>query len=649
MCVVKKLTVFLLLFSVLANAQDYKEIPRRVPPKGIQLKVDQRKQIDVQLSKLRDALKGIEHPLLADVTVYEKAINYALLHGEFYRKDDWKKALNLAKIGIERAQKLKENKVDWTKKKGTFARGFISEIDGSVQPYGLEIPKDVDLSKPVSLWVWLHGRGEKETDLHFMNKFSYGKYKFPDHNVIVLHPLGRQCIGWKSTGQFDALEAIEHVKKNYNIDENRVVMMGFSMGGAGAWQLGAQFTDKWAFLHAGAGFVETKNFMRMKPEDYPAWYVQKLWGVYDIPHYVRNLFNIPVIAYSGEKDRQIQAAQEMEKAYKAHGKELTHLIGPDMGHKYAKGYLEDIAKRIAKSLEKGRNTHPEKVSLQTRTLRYAKMYWVKAEGLNEHWLDSRIDAQRNSSSIKIETKNISAFSLTSPWKDKNEIPSGTVITIDGQKVTVSNANSKVLLVKDGTWKVSSGFTRLRKKPALQGPVDDALNDPFMVVIPSGKSKNEKINKWVDFSIKHLINRWRAVFRGELRIKKDSEVTDEDIKKYHLIAWGDADSNSLIKKTIGKLPLKWDSSEIQMNGKSYKSSHHVPVMTYPNPLNNNKYLVINTGPTFREHHDGNNSLQNPHIPDWAVIDVNTPPDKYWAGKIVTADFFDEFWNWKTKNK
>ena len=649
MCVAKRLCVLLILLSFSINAQEYKEIPRRVPPKGIELKPEQLKQIQSKLTELQKELKGISHPLLADAAVYEKAINYALEHGEFYRKDDWKKALNLAKIGIDRAKKLKTGKVDCTSKKGTLARGFISEIDGSVQPYGLEIPENLDLTKPVSLWVWLHGRGEKETDLHFMNKFSHGKYKFKEHNVIVLHPLGRQCIGWKSTGQFDALEAIEHVKKNYKIDENRVVMMGFSMGGAGAWQLGAQSADKWAFLHAGAGFVETKNFMRMKPEDYPVWYVQKLWGLYDIPHYVRNLFNIPVIAYSGEKDRQIQAAQEMEKAYKTHGRELTHLIGPDMGHKYAKGYLEDIANRIAKSLKKGRETHPEKVFLQTRTLRYGKMYWLKAEGLKEHWLDSRIDAQRTANSIDIKTKNISAFSLTSPWKKKNLIPAGTTVNIDGQKLSVAKESKSILFVNNGRWEISNGFSKLRKTPGLQGPVDDALNEPFLVVIPSGKSKNEKINKWVDFNVKHLIKRWRAVFRGELRIKKDSEVSEEDIKKFHLLVWGDAESNLIIKKTIGKLPLKWDEAKIQMNGKSFASSHHIPLLTYPNPMNNRKYIVLNTGPTFREHHDGNNSLQNPHIPDWAVIDVNTAPDKYWAGKVVAADFFDEFWNWKTSQK
>jgi hypothetical protein len=34
-----------------------------------------------------------------------------------------------------------------------------------------------------------------------------------------------------------------------------------------------------------------------------------------------------------------------------------------------------------------------------------------------------------------------------------------------------------------------------------------------------------------------------------------------------------------------------------------------------------------------------------LPDWAVVDVTTPPNALWPGKIVDADFFDERWQIK----
>ena len=31
-----------------------------------------------------------------------------------------------------------------------------------------------------------------------------------------------------------------------------------------------------------------------------------------------------------------------------------------------------------------------------------------------------------------------------------------------------------------------------------------------------------------------------------------------------------------------------------------------------------------------------------LPDWAVVELNTPPGSRYPGKIVLADFFDEKW-------
>jgi hypothetical protein len=66
------------------------------------------------------------------------------------------------------------------------------------------------------------------------------------------------------------------------------------------------------------------------------------------------------------------------------------------------------------------------------------------------------------------------------------------------------------------------------------------------------------------------------------------------------------------------------------------------MVYPSPWASNRYILINSGPTFREAHDRTNSLQNPKLPDWAVIDISIPPSDSAPGRIVDAGFFDESW-------
>ena len=76
--------------------------------------------------------------------------------------------------------------------------------------------------------------------------------------------------------------------------------------------------------------------------------------------------------------------------------------------------------------------------------------------------------------------------------------------------------------------------------------------------------------------------------------------------------------------------------------------HALAMVHPNPLISrylNSYIVLNSGLTFREAHDRTNSLQNPKLPDWAIIDITQNPDASSPGKVVNAGFFDEEWKLK----
>ena len=82
------------------------------------------------------------------------------------------------------------------------------------------------------------------------------------------------------------------------------------MGGAAAWQFAAHFAGKWAAAAPGAGFSETADFLKVYQNEAvkPTWWEEKLYHMYDATDYAANLYNCPTVAYSGEIDRQMQAA-----------------------------------------------------------------------------------------------------------------------------------------------------------------------------------------------------------------------------------------------------------------------------------------------------------------------------------------------------
>jgi hypothetical protein len=186
---------------------------------------------------------------------------------------------------------------------------------------------------------------------------------------------------------------------------------------------------------------------------------------------------------------------------------------------------------------------------------------------------------------------------------------------------------------------------LHKKHGLQGPIDDAFLNRFIMVRPTGQPMNEAVGKWVDSEMNHAITHWRQQFRGEAIVKDDKDINEDDIKTSNLILWGDPSSNAILKKIADKLPISWTDKEIKVGGKEASSKTSAVAMIYPNPLNPKKYIVLNSGFTYREYDYLNNARQVPKLPDWAIIDVTTPPNVRYPGKILMADFFDEAWKVK----
>jgi predicted esterase len=632
-------------FQAHAVGQDIKRI---LPPQGRELSPAESAALTLQLAGLVTAAEKYQSdPLFADVACLLKAVDFAIRHAEFYGAADVKKATAIMDLAQSRIDELTAGTKSWTTARGLVVRGYSSSIDGSPQPYGLVIPEDLDLAVENRLYVWLHGRGDKTTDLHFIDQRMKSKGQVAPANAIVVHPFGRQCIGFKSAGEIDVLEVVDHVASQYGIDRSRVVLMGFSMGGAGAWHLGAHYADQWVAMSPGAGFAETALYNRLKQADYPAWYERTLWTNYDVPNYTRNLFNLPVVAYSGEVDKQIQAARVMEGAFREHGRELTHLIGPGMGHKYHPDVLKEILNRMQIAAEKGLDPSPRQVSLQTRTLRYSKVHWLQATKLKSHWQDSRADGQViDDSTIRITTQNVTALAI-SFW---DKIPQDAKILIDDQTLALSKVSgaARVELIFEGEWAVANSPQQgLVKRPGVQGPMDDVFLTPFLVVTPSRSDDNAAVQDWLTFEIEHLKRRWPALFRGELPIKSADAVTAEDLSTKSLVLWGTPESNEIMRRamTSGEshsVPLKWKGSQIELDGRSYSGDHLVPAMVYPSPWSSDRYVLINSGPTFREGHDRTNSLQNPKLPDWAVFDIRTPPSQTAAAGVVDAGFFDESW-------
>src|SRR3954470_2270061 len=152
-----------------------------IPPQGTPLAPADKAMIEKGLKDLGAAIDELKAQLqnkpdaayLADIQVFYNALRYPIQYNE---PIDLKKAQPAIAEGLARAAELKSGKHSWTEKSGV--RGYVSKIDGSVQPYILSVPPNYKpgQKEPLPIAFSCHGRNEKLMELEFISAKVEGLY-----------------------------------------------------------------------------------------------------------------------------------------------------------------------------------------------------------------------------------------------------------------------------------------------------------------------------------------------------------------------------------------------------------------------------------------------------------------------------------------
>jgi hypothetical protein len=280
-------------------------------------------------------------------------------------------------------------------------------------------------------------------------------------------------------------------------------------------------------------------------------------------------------------------------------------------------------------------TSPEHIRFVTYTTRYNHDYWISVDGLDKHYERADVDAQRasNGALYEIKTHNVSRLAL-------RETEHAKQVTIDGQTLKVKSGAGITLQKTVGTWKVEKEGTwaGLHKTHALQGPIDDAFLDPFLLVRPTGTPWNDAVNQQATRAMARFDRLWGKYFRGHPFVKDDKDVTTADMAKYHVVLFGDPGSNRVMARMLAKLPVQWTKETVSLGGQSFPASENFPALIYPNPLNPAKYVVWNSGLTITDR-EYNGDYGMPQWGDYAIVKVKEGAD---VPDLVTAGLFDENW-------
>ncbi len=596
-------------------------------------------------------------PLWPDADLYRRSVEWALRYEPRLAPADVELVRRALRRGRERADALAEGAAPWKSKRGKLVRGYVSAVDGSTQPYGLIVPAGYVPGRPMRLDVVLHGstRPVGMSELRFLAPFDEGDAggQAPDQDWLELRPLGRveNCYRW--AGEADVFEAIEDVCRHYNVDRDRIVLRGMSMGASGTWHLGLKHPDCFVALGPYCGYVDTHqfsetplpNFVKVGP--LPP-HQEKALHMLDSVDYAANAGVVPAVAAMGEKDVFFQAHVIMGQAMEREGLRMLNLISPGTGHVQDPVTWGEQMRRIGEHAARGRDRAPRDLRFVTWTLKYPRCHWVELLGLEEHYARAEFRGRlEEDGGVQVETlRNVTRFALRPP-----ALRPGERLTVDGREVALPAGGAPegglVFARRGDRWRCEGPRERVRlsgKRPGLQGPIDDAFSAPFLLVRGTGTPWNPAVAAWADASLKRFQYEWSRYFRGDARVKDDTQVTPEDLARYHLVLFGDPGSNLWIRKALPGLPLRWTRGAVRLGGREYPAADHAPLLIAPSPLRGarDRYVVVNSGHTFRESElNLLNYLLFPRLGDWAVQRVGTE-----AGapreETLAAGFFDEAW-------
>lgn len=617
-----------------------------------------------QLAALRQA-PNVSPDRWADAQIFVKGVVWAIDFGPVTDAH----SRELVRQGIVRARQrveaLRAGTAPWSERGGTSVRGFISAVDDSVQPYGLVIPAGYDSAKPMRLDVVLHGSTNATGigDLLFLRGFDGGDGGggvAPDRPFIEVHPMGRLGENaYRFEGETDVEEAIEAVCRNYNIDRSRMVLRGSSLGGVGAWQIGLKRPDRFVAIGPAAGPVDTyefanspwKHFVRLEP--LTPWQ-QTTLRLVDAIDYAANAGMVPVVPAMGDQDPYYSSHLLIEKAFAEEGIPFEGIVDRGAGHGLSAAAMGEQLRRLGEYASRGADPFPERVRFVTWTLKFSRCHWIEVLGLQEHYRRAEIDAQRTGEGgISLaEPLNITRFAIHPP-----AVPGeGGSVTIGGARIDLpapAAGTAKPLLFEKraGEWTCAGALdaaTLAGKRPGLQGPIDDAFARPFLCVRGTGKAWNPGVAAWAEANLNRFAYEWRRHYRGYLPVKDDTDVTEDDLRRFNLILFGDPGGNLWIEKMLPRLPIEWTRDTVRVGAERRPAADHGLELICPNPLpgGEGRYVVLNSGHTYHAAELRFSYMVFPRLGDWAMIKVGdnppTTPAPEVAETVVHSGFFDEAW-------
>ena len=193
----------------------------------------------------------------------------------------------------------------------TLPEKYASKTSHLNRDFLLYTPEESEVGKPWPLLIFLHGRGERGSDINRVKKHGPPK-QIARGETLPFLMVAPQCLvgehgkGWWRTNDLEELLAF--IKATAPVDPKRMYLTGLSMGGFGTWSWAAEHPNTFAAVAPVCGGGNPAKAAR--------------YGT------------LPIWAFHGDKDQVVplQMSKRMVDAVQAAGGNAKLTVYRGVGH-----------------------------------------------------------------------------------------------------------------------------------------------------------------------------------------------------------------------------------------------------------------------------------------------------------------------------
>ena len=529
------------------------------------------------------------------------------------------------------AKRILENPKLIGELRGIHEWAYLSPVDGSGQPFKLNIPSDYDPARPAALALLMHGYSGNHLE-HTLDMRPHAGY-------FEASVLGRtRGAGFRGLGEADVRQVLSYLTQHFNIDPKRVHLSGGSMGGDGAFWLAARTPHRFASLRIACGWASDKP--------------------------LGNLLTVPVYALHSDDDFNVPVLHSRGPL-----RWLQQSGGPVV-YEEVTGYGHGVW-LFAEGVERATHWFQQQAvpnSKEVTKLDFTALdgnarrsFWAEIHEWGPEARPARFVLEATQGNVlTLDTHNVRRLKLdlaNAPF-DRGTKLELRVAGAPVAELTAPLPATAYLEHTGGAWRFDTSPPAAPFRLHTPGGANQLYNgEPLLIVYGTFGTEAEQraMRAAADAASRSSTAQWvvpsadkgsdgvphNQNLYGELDIKADVEVTPEDVAKKHLVIIGTAEQNALVARLAAKLPASVKPSGIEFNdGFRSEGSDFALGLLHYNPEAPDRLLFWIAAHDVSAYEPGfviPELMARPIGADAIVTLVSTP-------RLVMTRSFDTRWRW-----